>query len=95
MNNPGYIRFWGDIFLAGREIEAGKAIEWNARVPGPYTVEGALAVNGIAYSDGEVLEMERGIVSLVNLGSETARLVWGQNPRRPQTMPPENYWTGF
>ncbi len=90
-----YIRFWGDIFLAGREFEAGEAIEWNVRVPGVYTIEGSLSVNGVTHSDGEVIELDRGSVSLANTASETSRIIWGRNPQRPQAMPPEKYWTGF
>lgn len=90
-----YIRFWGDIFLAGRAIEAGEATEWKVRVPGTYTVEGALEINGIAYADGDFIELDRGAVRLTNLSKEQARLVWGKAPKRPQATPPDQYWTGF
>lgn len=90
-----YVRFWGDIFLAGREIGTGEAIAWNVRVPGTYTVEGTLEVNGTAYADGDLVELDRGVARLANTNETTARLIWGRNPQVPQGMPPEDYWTGF
>ena len=90
-----YIRFWGDIFLAGRELAPGAVLAWNARVPGVYTIEGEIAVNGVSYSDGQQVRLERGEVNLTNASDETGRLVWGKNPKRPQTTPPDMYWTGF
>ena len=90
-----YVRFWGDIFLAGRELGAGERLDWNVRVPGTYTVEGALDVNGRAYSNGDLVTLDRGTASLANTSGKTARIVWGDNPERPQATPPESYWTGF
>ena len=88
-----YVRFWGDIFVAGRELEAGSSEEWVVLVPGTYTVEGALSVGGKRFADGETVELPRGAVALANTTSETARLIWGEGPKRPQAAVPETYWT--
>ncbi|MEM6585622.1 MAG: hypothetical protein AAF692_07690, partial [Pseudomonadota bacterium] len=90
-----FIRFWGDIYVAGRELEAGDAMQWDVLVPGTYTVEGSLSVQGRELADGELITLGRGAVTLSNTGDATARLVWGSNPKRPSYAPSEEYWTGF
>ncbi|MEO1104854.1 MAG: hypothetical protein AAFW98_14180, partial [Pseudomonadota bacterium] len=49
----------------------------------------------LALCDGDLVTVERGLVSLSNPSTTTARLVWGENPRRPSYAPHEDHWTGF
>ena len=88
-----YIRFWGDIFVAGRELEAGSSEEWDVLVPGTYTVEGTLSIGGKDYAEGDTVELSHGSVTLANTTSKQATLIWGEGLKRPQAAVPETYWT--
>ncbi|MEM9501349.1 MAG: hypothetical protein AAF941_05830 [Pseudomonadota bacterium] len=90
-----YVHFWGDIYLAGRELEANSTLQWNALVPGIYSVEGRLSINGESYGTGDLVTLDRGTQTLANESDESARLIWGARPRRPEGAAPELYWTGF
>ncbi len=90
-----YVRFWADIYVAGRVLDAGTAQEWDILVPGAYTAEGTLEIDGTIFADGSIIELDRGTVSLANNGEETARLIWGRNPQRPEIDPVGFYWTAW
>ena len=90
-----YTRLWGDIFVAGRELMPGKSMSWNVHVPGAYTVEGDLWIDGREYVDGERIELSRGPSTLTNRGNGVARLMWGDTISAPKTAPPDLYWTAF
>lgn len=90
-----YIRIWGDIFVAGREVDAQTSEEWDMLVPGTYTVTGLLNINGQSYRSNDVVTLERGSVALRNDSSEPAQLIWGDNPVIPSRAAPELYWTSF
>ena len=90
-----FIQFWGDIYIAGTELTPGASRTWSMLVPGTYTVEGEMSVNGRAYSDGDLVELKRGDAVLQNSSESAARLVWGKNPQRPDFDPPEEIWTSF
>ena len=90
-----YIRIWGDIFVAGRIIEAQASDIWDVLVPGTYTVKGTLNVDGENYRSGDVVTLKRGAVTLRNDTAEPVQLVWGENPATPAGTAPELYWTSF
>lgn len=90
-----YVQYWGNVYLAGRSLDAGEALDWEVHVPGTYTVRGEIVVDGEALSFGDTLSLDRGKVRIENVGADTAMLVWGDNPHIPQEAPPQNYWTGF
>lgn len=88
-----YVRFWGDIFLAGRVVEADTSMDWQVLVPGTYTVRGTLVVDGTRYADGDLISLERGTVRLSNPFSQDARILWGDNLSPPSHEAPISYWT--
>jgi len=90
-----YVRFTADMFLAGRNVAGGSSQEWQVLVPGPYTVQGALIIDGTPYPDGAVIELDRGTITLGNTGSKSARLLWGRNLQKPGTEPNGSYWTSW
>ena len=91
-----YRSVWGPFWVAGVELKPGVTREWRVRVPGLYTVEGDLVVNGALYSNGETLTLERGAAELANSGSDSAGLLFGDNLEIPdQPPPPRPYWTPF
>ena len=90
-----YRHFWGDLYLAGRDFEAGEAIEWEVLVPGTYTASGALMVDGELMNAGETVELARGTVAITNTSNEPAHITWGDNIAPPSTTPPSDYWGGF
>lgn len=91
-----YIRHWGDIFVAGRDIAPGETLAWNVLVPGTYTVDaGPIFIDGRSYETGSQIELARGQISLGNDASQSARLIWGKGLKRPLADPPEQYWTSF
>ena len=90
-----YVNFWGDIYLAGRDVPAGATLEWNVLVPGTYTVQGALAIDGKAYRDGAHVELRRNKVAIANTSDADARLLWGVDPVAPAGEPTRTEWTGF
>jgi len=90
-----YIRFWADIYIAGRMLEGGTAQKWNVLVPGTYTVEGTLLVNGAEYGNGSLVKLDRGDIMLANPGEERAQLIWGRNKVRPSIEPVSFYWTAW
>lgn len=91
-----YIRLWGDIFVAGRDLEAGQSQQWHVLVPGEYRVEGTLRVDGANLIDGATVALPRGVVELANPGPGSARLIWGRETRAPSyPAPSEPYWTPF
>lgn len=90
-----YRHFWGDIYLAGRDLEAGEAIEWEVLVPGTYTVSASLLVDGARINAGETVELSRRIAVIRNLSDAPAHITWGNNIARPSVTPPSDYWGGF
>ncbi len=91
-----YRQFWGPIFLAGTELGSNDKTTWNVRVPGPYTVRGNMLVDGAKLDTGDVISLERGQVTLVEIGNKPASLTWGDNIAKPPYDPPARpYWTGF
>ncbi len=96
MMRDTYIRFWGPYFIAGEDMRAGETRAAKIRVPGPYTVrEGPLAINGMMYLPGEVVELDRGIHRLT-ASAQSARLIWGERLEAPALPGPrEPYWAEF
>ena len=90
-----YRHFWGDLYLAGRDLKAGETIRWDVLVPGTYTASGALTVDCALVSAGETVELSRGTVTIANVSGEPAHITWGDNIAPPDTAPPSDYWGGF
>ncbi|MCK0128883.1 hypothetical protein [Erythrobacter sp. F6033] len=90
-----YVRFWGDIFLAGKEVAAGTSETWDVLVPGPYTVSGTLIIDGREWSDGSIVTLDRGSHVLENAKGDDAGLIWGEGLVRPTATAPDAYWTAF
>ena len=90
-----FIHYWGQVYLAGRELSPGETLEWDVLVPGTYTVRGEIAIEGDTYSNGDLIALDRGNAVLRNTGQTSATLVWGKNPHIPETVPPEKIWTAF
>jgi hypothetical protein len=91
-----YRRWWGPIWVAGREVEAGETITWDVLVPGTYSVEGRLLVNGQRKTTGNRVSLARGKVTLEAIGESDAGLIYGTNPQRPvMAEPARPYWTDF
>lgn len=91
-----YRHIWGPAYVAGITLDAGFARQWTVRVPGTYTVEGTLAVNGVVYQDGDTVTLERGETALAAQGDSAAGLLWGDHMAIPSHPAPERpYWRGF
>ncbi|MBV7259480.1 ArnT family glycosyltransferase [Erythrobacter crassostreae] len=90
-----YVRFWGDIFLAGKQLRAGETKEWDVLVPGPYSVTGTLVIDGREWSDGSVVTLDRGSYTLENPSGGDAGLMWGEGYTPSEMTPPDAYWTAF
>ncbi len=90
-----YIPFWGPIHLAGIELRPLEERKWEALVPGPYTVEGSVAIDGAVYADGDTISIDRGTWELQETNGAQARLVWGENILKPETPAPTKLWTSW
>lgn len=90
-----YRRFWGDIFIAGRNLAPGETIAWNVLVPGTYTVSDAMVIDGRQVAAGAQVELSRGLIEIRNNSSEPANLTWGRDTRVPDAPPVQDYWGGF
>ncbi|APE29146.1 glycosyltransferase family 39 protein [Aurantiacibacter gangjinensis] len=91
-----YQPFWGPIRLAGFAVEANRSITVQALVPGTYTVmDGPLAVNGIRYEQGALVEIARGPLRLT-ASENAARLQWGDSLQAPtQSFDDGPLYVGF
>lgn len=91
-----YREAWGPLYLAGTKLEVGEQRNWRVRVPGSYTLDGALAIDGTRHEAGDVVRLERGTVSLSATGDSPAGLIWGDHIALPAGAPPARpYWRGF
>ncbi|ALE17020.1 hypothetical protein AMC99_01730 [Altererythrobacter epoxidivorans] len=90
-----YIPLWGDVFVAGKIVSAGDQLTWNVLVPGTYTVEGNVLIDGVGHTDGDLVQLDRGDVKLENRDGTEARLLWGAGTKAPSRPFPEEYWTLF
>lgn len=90
-----FIHFWGDIYLAGAELGPLAKRKWALLVPGTYTVEGAMIVNGKRLGNGALVTLTRGTVKLENPRSTASRLVWGKRPQRPNYAPAPSMWVSY
>ncbi|WP_340586669.1 hypothetical protein [Erythrobacter alti] len=91
-----YRHVWGPAYLAGTVLEPGETRVWTVFVPGTYTVEGSLEIEGQSYRDGALVTLGRG--SVVLIGDDIARsgLLWGDHIQIPAASAPARpYWTGF
>jgi uncharacterized membrane protein YphA (DoxX/SURF4 family) len=91
-----YIRFWGPVWLAGRELQEDESRTVEIAVPGPYTVaDGAIVIDGKRYLSGEVVQLDRKSYRL-RASDSSVRLIWGDHLVRPDSPPPAPpYWTEF
>lgn len=86
-----YIQHWGAVFVAGRELEASEAPgKLEILTPGTYTLErGSLVIDGISYSPGDTLRLERSTHSIGPVPVGGATLRWGDHLPRPVEPWPE------
>ncbi|OBV11145.1 hypothetical protein [Erythrobacter dokdonensis] len=86
-----YIPFWGPFLLAGEIIPVGSSShKFGIRVPGPYTVAGgSIMIGGSRYSEGDIVNLERGMHEASGARQGEVRLVWGRNLEPPAYPPPE------
>lgn len=92
-----YVRVWGPVWLAGKDIPAGSERVSEILVPGRFRVEGGpVAVGGKVLEPGDTVALPRGNVTLSNPGTGASRLVWADVDRMPQQPAPEGrIWIGF
>ena len=91
-----YRHVWGPAWVAGVSLEVRQELVWNVFVPGTYTVEGSLIVDGQPYDDGALVTLSRGEVTLVGAEEAPSGLLWGENIEAPaRSAPARPYWTGF
>ena len=90
-----YRQVWGPLYVAGTLLAPGETREWNVLVPGTYTVEGELTVDGQAFNNGDLVVLGRGPVNL-RAADGPAGLLWGDHLKIPTVQPPEQpYWSRF
>lgn len=90
-----YRQVWGPIYVAGAELRAGESRVWQVLVPGTYTVEGHLTVNGQVRENGDLVVLARGPANL-RAADSRAGLLWGDHLKIPTTPPPDRpYWSNF
>lgn len=90
-----YIHFWGPVYLAGTDLLPRQKRQWRVLVPGTYTIEGVITINGRPYSHGQTLYLERGELILEEASGQPARLIWGEELQVPDVAAPARVWTGF
>jgi len=91
-----YRHVWGPAWVAGTTLNAGQERVWSVFVPGTYTVEGSLVIDGESYDDGALVTLDRGNSTLENDADAPAGLLWGDNLTAPTVPAPTRpYWTGF
>lgn len=91
-----YRHVWGPAWVAGTSLSIGEERSWSVHVPGTYTVEGTLSVNGQNFADGALITLDRGTVMLQGDTNQASGLLWGDHIEAPSMPPPHRpYWTGF
>ena len=92
-----YVRVWGPVWLAGKDLPAQSSRETEILVPGSYRAEGSgLSIDNRVIADGQAITLDRGIHTLANTGQSAGRLVWAETARMPAGDPPEGrIWIGF
>ncbi|WP_242105491.1 hypothetical protein [Aliiroseovarius subalbicans] len=91
--DTSYIQHWGPIWVAGKNIPAGaKEFGLENLIPGQYTVEGSdVTVNGARYKPGDVLWLDRGLLTISGIRTADVRLRWGDNLEVPTETPPNPF----
>ncbi len=91
-----YIRFWGPLWIAGRQVPADMKITYDNLVPGTFTaVGGDILIDGRRVANGETIQLGRQAVQLEALAGP-ARLVWGDKIAPPASAPPKlPFWVPF
>jgi hypothetical protein len=92
-----YVRYWGTIWLAGKSLPAGSAIDSEFLIPGRYRVEGHdVSVDGVPHEAGDIVTIARGVHVLANASKRPARLVWADIADPPQGKAPQgDLWIGY
>lgn len=89
-----FVHFWGILYIAGKSFDftADSSRSFEILVPGPYTLElpeeaaGAVIIDGARVEPGMVTDLGRGQhVIEAAAGATMATLVYGNNPRRPES----------
>ncbi|HYD25020.1 MAG TPA: hypothetical protein VEB68_09490 [Croceibacterium sp.] len=79
----GYIRHWGETFVAGMTVAPGTGgIE--VAIPGPYTIEGGpISIDGRPFASGQVATLGRRRHRVQADGPDPVTLRWGDHLARP------------
>lgn len=81
-----YIPHWGHIWVAGKTLSAtAQPLEFGIIIPGIYTIESErnVTINGVTYSNGDVIDLSRDKHSVSSSSSQTLILRWGNQMPRP------------
>lgn len=86
-----YLQHWGRVFVLGHRIEASrKTQQIRIIAAGPYTVEGnAVVIDGKRHATGQVIELEKGTMSVAPIEGSAATLRWGARLVRPASPFPD------
>ena len=94
-----YIPHWGHIWVAGKRLNVGPALQkFEIKTPGTYTLEAAapITLNGKNYASGQIIILDRGWHNLSSAQSQPVTLRFGENLKRPaQTPPPGDIFGAF
>lgn len=91
-----YRRVWGPLYVAGVQLAGAESRQWQVWVPGTYTAEDAITIDGQPYSRGDYIQLERGTVQLSAPQGIPTGLIWGKDTAAPDMAEPQRpYWTDF
>ncbi|PBB94187.1 hypothetical protein CK215_01695 [Mesorhizobium sp. WSM3864] len=91
-----YVRHWGPIWIAGKQLPATGGVEatFAVHIPGPYTMtaDAPVEIDRRSILPGDVVELTEGTHSF---RGGLATLRHGRNPPVPARAPPTTIFTGF
>ena len=87
-----FIHFWGILYLAGKKFDftENSSRSFEILLPGPYTLEaaGGAIIDGGLVEPGMVIDLAKGKHLIgATAGLPEATLVYGNNPKRPESDP--------
>ena len=91
-----YIQFWGPVYIPGKYLKNNRSFE--ILMDGLYTYYGpaGVQIDGVVLKNGETLNLEPGAHSVQGLLSGEAKIVWGDNLKKPDIPEPtRELFNGF